>query len=89
MNVLIGPNLEEQVRNKVESGSYASASDVVCEALWLLQERDRLYLLQRGNILDSIASGMASLRAGNVVDEESVLARIENELDAADREDPV
>jgi len=36
------PELEQIVRQKVESGDYASADEVLREALQLLDDRDRL-----------------------------------------------
>jgi antitoxin ParD1/3/4 len=42
MNVNLRPQLEEMVRAKVRSGMYTSASEVVREALRLMQEQDRL-----------------------------------------------
>ncbi|GIW05067.1 MAG: hypothetical protein KatS3mg059_1687 [Thermomicrobiales bacterium] len=42
MNVSLTPELEELIRRKVASGMYGSASEVVREALRLLEERDRL-----------------------------------------------
>ena len=42
MNVNLTPQLEALVRQKVESGLYGSASEVVREALRLLDEQDRL-----------------------------------------------
>lgn len=42
MNVNLTPQLEELVRSKVASGLYTSASEVVREALRLLEEQDRL-----------------------------------------------
>ncbi|MEK7885082.1 type II toxin-antitoxin system ParD family antitoxin [Methyloversatilis sp. NSM2] len=42
MNVNLTPQLEEMVRAKVSSGMYTSASEVVREALRLMQEQDRL-----------------------------------------------
>ena len=41
MNVNLTPQLEELVRSKVASGLYTSASEVVREALRLLEEQDR------------------------------------------------
>ncbi len=41
MNVSLTPQLEEMVRNKVASGRYNNASEVVREALRLLEEYDR------------------------------------------------
>ena len=42
MNVNLTPQLEELVRSKVSSGMYTSASEVVREALRLMEEQDRL-----------------------------------------------
>ncbi len=42
MNVNLTPQLEALVRAKVDSGLYTSASEVVREALRLMQEQDRL-----------------------------------------------
>ncbi len=42
MNVNLTPQLEELVRRKVDSGLYSSASEVVREALRLLEEQDRV-----------------------------------------------
>jgi len=42
MNVNLTPQLEEMVRKKVASGLYSSASEVVREALRLMEEQDRM-----------------------------------------------
>jgi antitoxin ParD1/3/4 len=42
MNVNLTPQLEELVRSKVASGLYTSASEVVRDALRLMEEKDRL-----------------------------------------------
>ena len=42
MNVSLTPQLEAMIRQRVESGRYNNASEVVREALRLLDERDRL-----------------------------------------------
>jgi antitoxin ParD1/3/4 len=42
MNINLTPQLEEMVRQKVESGLYTSASEVVREALRLMEEKDQL-----------------------------------------------
>jgi len=42
MNINLTPQLEELVRSKAASGLYTSASEVVREALRLLEEQDRL-----------------------------------------------
>lgn len=57
MNVNLTPQLEEMVRQKVTSGMYTSASEVVREALRLMDEQDRL----RGARLESLRG---DIRAG-------------------------
>ncbi len=41
MNVSLTPKLEEFIQQKVTSGNYNNASEVVREALRLLEERDQ------------------------------------------------
>jgi antitoxin ParD1/3/4 len=46
MNVSLTPELEKIVAERVASGRYASASEVIREALRLLEERDQLNQLR-------------------------------------------
>ncbi|MGC4104737.1 MAG: type II toxin-antitoxin system ParD family antitoxin [Thermomicrobiales bacterium] len=46
MNVSLTPQLEEIIRKKVESGMYGNASEVVREALRLMDYQDRLNRLR-------------------------------------------
>jgi antitoxin ParD1/3/4 len=41
MNISLTPKLEQFIRTKVESGRYLSASEVVREALRLLEHKDK------------------------------------------------
>ena len=41
MNVSLTPELEQYIRTKVDSGRYLSASEVVREALRLLEQKDK------------------------------------------------
>ena len=60
MNVSLTPQLEDFVRQKVESGLYGSASEVVREALRLLGERDAHLISRRQEIRDGLASGSSA-----------------------------
>lgn len=60
MNVNLTPQLEELVREKVESGMYTSASEVVREALRLLQEQDSLKAVRLGQLRRDIEVGLRS-----------------------------
>jgi antitoxin ParD1/3/4 len=64
MNINLSPQLEELVRNKVASGFYTSASEVVREALRLMDAQDRIRetkLIQlRQDIQEGLDSGAAT-----------------------------
>jgi antitoxin ParD1/3/4 len=47
MNLHLTQELEELVQSKLNSGRYSSASQVVREALGLMEERDRILWLTR------------------------------------------
>ena len=60
MNVSLTPQLEEMVRCKVESGRYNNASEVVREALRLMEERDYLYTEKLAALRAEIEKGLSS-----------------------------
>ena len=60
MNVNLTPQLEELVRSKVASGMYTSASEVVREALRLMDEKDRLRAVKFEQLRDDIRQGLNS-----------------------------
>ena len=60
MNVNLTPQLEELVRSKVNSGLYTSASEVVREALRLMDEQDRLKQAKLDELRRDVRQGLAS-----------------------------
>jgi antitoxin ParD1/3/4 len=64
LNINLTPQLEELVRSKVASGLYTSASEVVREALRLLEEQDQLRNARleqlRGDIRRGLDSGQSA-----------------------------
>ena len=60
MNVSLTPQLEAWVQRKVESGLYGSASEVMREALRLLEERDRFRSMRLEALRTEIQQGLAS-----------------------------
>lgn len=60
MNVNLTPQLEEMVRQKVTSGLYTSASEVVREALRLMDEKDRLQAAKLAQLRQDIREGLES-----------------------------
>lgn len=64
MNVSLTPELEELVNEKVKSGLYNSASEVVREGLRLLREQDELRKLKLEELRREIKKGIESLDRG-------------------------
>ena len=60
MNISLTPHLEKLVQGKVESGLYNSASEVMRDALRLLEERDQLRELRLEELRKEIQKGMDS-----------------------------
>lgn len=67
MNVNLTPQLEDLIRRKVESGLYNSASEVVREALRLLEEQDRIRAVRLQGLRREIQIGLAELDRGDGV----------------------
>jgi len=60
MNVNLSPQLEAMVKDKVASGRYTSTSEVVREALRLMEQQDRLRALQLQKLQQDIQEGLVS-----------------------------
>ncbi|MBG1258798.1 type II toxin-antitoxin system ParD family antitoxin [Nostoc sp. CCCryo 231-06] len=60
MNVSLTSELERYVQEKVKSGMYYSASEVIREALRLLQERDHLQKMRLQELQREIQAGLDS-----------------------------
>ena len=88
MQVDLTPKLEAVVQAELESGRYKTATDVVGEALRLLEEGEQLLEIRRQGLCGEIVEGLDALRRGEQVDGETVFDRIEAELDAHDRPGP-
>jgi antitoxin ParD1/3/4 len=77
MNVSLTPELEKFVSEKVESGRYTSASEVVREALRLLEEHDRARNAQIAAFNRELGERLAALDRGEYVEPSAARQRIE------------
>jgi len=66
MNINLTPQLEALVRDKVASGMYGSASEVIREALRLLEEQDRIRAIKLEQLRRDIREGLESGSAGEL-----------------------
>ncbi|MBF0179233.1 MAG: type II toxin-antitoxin system ParD family antitoxin [Magnetococcales bacterium] len=67
MNISLTPHLEGFVKAKVDSGFYGSASEVMREALRLLEERDKMREIKLGELRRDIQDGLDSGPATSLV----------------------
>ena len=77
MNVSLTPELENFVSAKVISGRYNSASEVVREALRLLEERDQVRSAQLAEFNQEIGRRLASPDRGEQIDPAQSRAKLE------------
>ena len=77
MNVRLTPELQTLVQTKVKAGLYPSANDLVCEAVRLLDRRDRAGRRRLREIREQIDEGWFSLRKGESVDGEEFFESLE------------
>lgn len=84
MNVSLTPQLEKLVKNKVDSGLYVSASEVMREALRLLEERDQRRTMLVEELRAEIKKGLDSGESVHL-DVGAIKARGRKRLDAQAR----
>ncbi len=83
MNISLTPELEQLIEDKVKTGLYHSASEVVREALRLLRERDQFQELKLQDLRREIQIGVDQIKKGQVVSEDEVLSRVQVRRDKA------
>jgi antitoxin ParD1/3/4 len=75
MSVTLTPDLEKMVRDEVESGNYASNSEVIREAL-----RERYRRRKRQELEAALDRGIADVDAGRALPLKQAFAEIRKEL---------
>jgi len=76
MNISLTPELDKFVADKVLSGRYTSASEVVREALRLLEEHDEARAAQLAIFNRELSARLAALDEGQRIDPNSVRERL-------------
>ncbi len=88
MAIQLTPEFEQLIENKVKSGPYKSASEVIAEALRLLDQRDRIFADNKDAVRAKIEQGWQSAQRGELVDGDEVFDRIDADLESRERAAP-
>jgi len=88
MNVSLTPELAKLVEDKVASGMYTSASEVVREALRLLADSDKLRESRVTELRQQVAKGVASAKAGRLKSGDEVISRLQARLAKLEKDRP-
>jgi antitoxin ParD1/3/4 len=68
MNIKLSKANERYIREKVASGEYSSASDVIAHALTVLRRFERMLPGAEDDLRREIDSGLSDIEHGRVVD---------------------
>ena len=82
MNVSLTPELQRFVADKIKSGTYSSASEVVSDALRLLEEQDRTRGQRLTEFNDEVRERLASLDRGEFVELVDARQKLERKSEA-------
>ncbi len=81
MNVSLTPELEKKIEERVKSGRYASASEVVREALRLMDEVEEARRLWIRDLDWKIDQGLAQAQRGELIPDEQAKAHAASTID--------
>ncbi|MBV9085609.1 MAG: type II toxin-antitoxin system ParD family antitoxin [Acidobacteriaceae bacterium] len=81
MNISLTPELESFIQGKVQSGRYASASEVIREAVRLLEEYEATRTHQIRELRERVDTGLASIARGEGADGEVFMKNLLGTLD--------
>jgi len=80
MNVSLTPELEQLVQEKVQTGLYTSASEVVREALRLLKERDEVRRMRLDELRRELQAGIDAADRGDLADGKQFFSELREDL---------
>ena len=85
MNVHLTPELDQLVQRKVKSGRYNSASEVVREALRIMEQRDEVRSIQLQELRNRMDRALGESDRGEGTDGETFLQEMLDELDVREK----
>lgn len=83
MNISLKQEQEQFIKDKVNSRKYATADEVITEALHLLDERDKRYQQWLDDTRQKVAVGLAQLDKGEGIEMQTVITNLKNRINSA------
>lgn len=81
MNISLTPEQEQFIQEKLNSGKYETADELISEAFRLLEERDKHYEKWVEETRKKVAVGIAQLDRGEGIDGEEVFKELLEEIE--------
>ncbi|MEZ2239475.1 type II toxin-antitoxin system ParD family antitoxin [Microcoleus sp.] len=86
MNITLKPEQAELIQQKLNSGKYHNAEEVIAEALQLLYQRDREYETWVEETREKVDVAIEEVRRGEGIDGNIVIAQLKEKLRQARQE---
>lgn len=80
MEIAFASEFEQFIREQIQSGRYASATEVIFAGLQLLREGEQTYKGRFEELRQEISIGLAEAEAGEVIDAEIVFQNLQAKL---------
>ncbi|HEX3358621.1 MAG TPA: type II toxin-antitoxin system ParD family antitoxin [Tepidisphaeraceae bacterium] len=77
-NIALAPHFHKYVQNKIESGRYQSASEVVRESLRIMEQHELEPREAISDVREKIRAGYDQVRRGETLDPNEVFAEIKS-----------
>ena len=81
MNIQLTPEMEQLVQSQVQSGRYGSPTEVLREALQLLEDKDAVRNVQLQELRDRMDMALAEGERGEGTDGEAFMQELMDDLD--------
>ena len=80
MNISLTPEQEQFIQEKINSGKYETADELISEAFRLLEERDKHYEKWVEETRKKVAIGIEQAEKGQVTDGRVVIAKLREKI---------
>ena len=84
MNITLTPEAEQLIQEKLKSGQYQTADEVIVEGLQLLEKRDQHYEVWLEEITRQVEVSLKQLALDEETDREVVIARLREQVTSED-----